>query len=164
MEKIINRAKYNNPILKAIRGTLEHRATWLYLLLKEAEKKGIRWEDIGYQAIGNCGCIQGEELSDMGKNSSLKVLKKRLFTKAAQIVFEMKIIKSTDKILEIDFGYCPLICAWQKLGCTDKDIKRLCDISMEGDRGIAKAFGGRLDLGETIANGAKRCQVRFIKD
>jgi hypothetical protein len=51
MSQIINRPKRDNFILKAVRGTIEHRATWLYLLLKEAEKKGISWEDIGYPAI-----------------------------------------------------------------------------------------------------------------
>ena len=65
--------------------------------------------------------------------------------------------------LSIDFGYCPLVAAWQKLGCTDEEIERLCGIAMEGARGIAESFGGKMELGETIANGYKKCQIRFIK-
>ena len=75
----------------------------------------------------------------------------------------MKILKSTDNELSIDFGYCPLVAAWQKLGCTDEEIERLCDIAMEGDRGIAESFGGKMELGGTIAKGDKKCQIRFIK-
>jgi len=163
MSKITNVPKRNNFLLKAIRGTLEHRATWLYLLLKEAEKKGVKWEEIGYPAIKVCGNMHGKELVDLSGTSSLKGLKKKLFTLPAQMVFDMKILEATDNKLSIDFGYCPLVSAWQKLGCTDEEIERLCNIAMEGDRGIAESFGGELELGGTIANGYKKCQIRFIK-
>jgi len=163
MSKITNMPKKNNFILKAIRGTLEHRATWLYLLLKEAEKKGVHWEDIGYPAVRACGNMHGRELVDLGGTNSLKGLKKKLFTLPAQLVFEMKILESTDSKLSIDFGYCPLVAAWQKMGCNDDEIVRLCDIAMEGDRGIAESFGGKMALGGTIAAGDKKCRIRFIK-
>lgn len=143
---------------------MEHRATWLYLLLKEAEKKGIAWEDIGYTAVKQCGHFQGKELVQKGDTDSLKGLKKTLFTLPAQMVFDMKIIESTDTKLSIDFGYCPLVAAWQKMECTDDEIERLCDIAMEGDRGIGESYGGRMELGDTIAKGCPKCQIRFIKD
>lgn len=163
MTKITNMPKRNNFILKAIRGTLEHRAAWLYLLLKEAGKKGVHWEDIGYPAVRACGNMHGRELVDSGGTNSLKGLKKKLFTLPAQLVFEMKILESTDNKLSIDFGYCPLVAAWQKLGCNDEEIQRLCDIAMEGDRGIAESFGGKMELGGTIAGGEKKCRIRFTK-
>ena len=163
MSRIINVPQKNNFILKAIRNTLEHRATWLYLLLKEAGKKGIQWEDIGYPAIRACGNMHGKELMALSGTDSLKGLKKKLFTLPAQMVFEMKILASTDKTLYIDFGYCPLVAAWQKLGCSDEEIERLCDIAMEGDRGIAESFGGKIEIGERIAHGNQKCQIRFSK-
>ena len=163
MSKIVNVSKRNNFVIKAVRGTLEHRATWLYLLLKEAEKKGIAWEDIGYAATKECGHFQGADLVKMGGTNSFKGLKKKLFTKPAQMVFDMKILEATDDKLSIDFGYCPLVAAWQKLGCTDKEIARLCDIAMNGDRGIAESYGGRMELGETIAKGNSKCEIRFKK-
>ncbi len=79
------------------------------------------------------------------------------------MVFDMKILESTDNRLSVDFRYCPLVAAWQKLDCTDEEIGRLCDIAMEGDRGIAESFGGKMELGETISNGYKKCQIRFTK-
>lgn len=163
MSKIVNVSKRNNYVIKSIRGTLEHRATWLYLLLKEAEKKGVKWEDIGYAATHACGNMQGKDFSEQAKTKSFKGLKKVLFTLPAQMVFDMKILECTDDTLSIDFEYCPLVAAWQKLGCTDEEIARLCDIAMEGDRGIAESFGGKMELGETIATGYKKCQIRFKK-
>jgi len=76
-------------------------------------------------------------------------------------VFEMKIRECTDDSLMIDFHHCPLVAAWQAQGCTDDKIAELCDIAMEGDRGIAKSFGCELELGETIAKGDSRCQISF---
>jgi len=163
MTKIINVPKRNNFILKAIRGTIEHRAVWLYLLLREGAKKGIGWEEMGYPAIRACGNMHGRELIELSGTNSLKGLKKKLFTLPARWVFDMKVLKSTDDTLSIDFGYCPLVAAWQKLGCNDEEIGRLCYIAMEGDKGIAESFNGKLELGRTIANGYEKCQIRFTK-
>lgn len=163
MSKIENKPKINNFIIKAIRGTLEHRAQWLYLLLKEAEKKSILWEDIGNPAIRCCGREQGLKLSKPENSKSFKTLKKKLFTLPAQMVFEMKILKNTDDNLFIDFHYCPLVKAWQDMGCSDDDIARLCNIAMAGDRGIADSFGGIMELKQSIARGDKKCKIRFTK-
>ena len=101
----------------------------------------------------------------MGKSGtrSLKGLKKVLFTKSAQIVFEMKVVECTDDKLSIDFHYCPLVKAWQKQGCTDEEISRLCDLAMCGDRGIGEAHGVELDLPKTIARGDDCCAIRYVR-
>lgn len=161
--KIVNIPKTNNPGLQRIRGALEHRATWMYLLLREAEKKGIPWEDIGRPAVWACGTMNGEVFTEQKGNTSLKVLKESLFTESVQEIFEMEFKEISDNELGIDFGFCPLVTAWKKLGCSDEEISLLCDIAMEGDRAIADCFGGRLELGQTIANGDKICEVRFFK-
>jgi hypothetical protein len=77
------------------------------------------------------------------------------------MVFEVKILDCTDDRLDIDFHYCPLVAAWQSQGAGDEQIARLCDIAMQGDRGIAKSFGCTLEPGETIANGHDKCEIRF---
>jgi len=51
MSNIKNYPKHNNSIIKAVRGTLEHRAAWLYLLLDEAEKHGISSEDFAKSSL-----------------------------------------------------------------------------------------------------------------
>ena len=38
---------------------------------------------------------------------------------------------ASDDTLYLDFHYCPLVKAWQKAGCTDEEIARLCDIDKQ---------------------------------
>ena len=163
MSKVKNDAKIKNPLIVAVREQLEHRATWLYLLCDEAQKRGLDPKDFGSAAVKRCGLMQGKNLVEKGKTDSLTGLRKTLFTKPAQWVFEMDIKQCTDDNLDIDFHYCPLVKAWQKQGCTDEEIKVLCDHAMCGDRGIAESFGCELDLPATIANGDDVCQIRFVR-
>ena len=161
---IRNEPKYKNGLLAAIREQLEHRALWMYLLCDEAKKKGLEAKDYAPAAIKRCGLYQGALLRrKAGGGDSLKGLKKTLFTLPAQLVFEMKIQRCTDDNLDIDFHYCPLVKAWQKQGCTDEEIRELCDHAMCGDRGIAESFGCHLELPQTIARGDDICQIRFVR-
>ena len=163
MSIVKNEPKYKNPLLAAIREQLEHRAYWLYLLCDEAGKRGLDWREFGEPAIRRCGLDHGMRHVKKGNTDSLKGLKKVLFTKPAQFVFEMDVLKSTDDELNIDFHYCPLVKAWQKQGCSDEEIQLLCDHAMCGDRGIAESFGCKLELPKTIAKGDGVCQIRFVR-
>ncbi len=161
MSNVVNQARIKNPLIVKVREQLEHRALWLFLLLDEAEKQGFAWEDIASAAIKRCGLYQGGELVEKGGTRSLKGLKKTLFTRPAQWVFEMKILECTDDSLAIDFHYCPLVKAWQKQGCSDERIAKLCEIAMCGDNGIGEAYGCALELPASIARGDDLCQIRF---
>ncbi len=163
MSKVVNEPKNKNAILQAVRAQLEHRAFWLYLLCDEAGKRGLDWEDFGSDAVKRCGLSQGADLVKKGGTDSLKGLKKTLFTKPAQWVFEMDIKESTDDKLSIDFHYCPLVKAWQKAGCTDEEIAMLCDIAMCGDHGIGECYGAILELPKCIAKGDDICALRYKK-
>ena len=161
---IKNNAKIKNPLIRSIRELLEHRALWMYLLCYEAKKKGLPPEEYAPEAIKRCGIYQGAELrKKAGGGDSLKGLKKTLFSKFAQWVFEMDIKRCTDDNLDIDFHYCPLVKAWQKQGCSDEEIELLCDHAMCGDRGIAESFGCTLQLHKTIAKGDEICEIRFVR-
>ncbi len=161
---IKNNAKIKNPLIRSIRELLEHRALWMYLLCDEAKKKGLPPEEYAPEAIKRCGIYQGAELrKKAGGGDSLKGLKKTLFSKFAQWVFEMDIKRCTDDNLDIDFHYCPLVKAWQKQGCSDEEIELLCDHAMCGDRGIAENFGCTLQLHKTIAKGDEICEIRFVR-
>lgn len=163
MSKVKNEAKIKNPIIVVVREQLEHRATWLYLLCDEGKKRGLDPKDFGSAAVKRCGHMQGKGLVAKGKTDSLVGLRKTLFTKPAQWVFEMDIKNSTDDELEIEFHYCPLVKAWQKAGCSDEEIATLCDIAMCGDRGIGEMYSAELDLPKTIANGDDVCHLRYHK-
>lgn len=162
MSIVKNKPRYTISPLSAIRSTLEHRAEWLYLLCDEAEKKGLPWEDFARKAVHRCGLVQGSRLVEKYKgNQSLKGLKKTLFTLPAKLVFEMKELECTDDSLSLDFHFCPLVAAWQKLGVSDEKIAKLCDIAMDGDRGIAESFGCELQLGKKLSEGCDVCEIRF---
>ena len=163
MSIVKNESKYKNGILQAIRAQLEHRAHWLYLICDEAGKRGLDWKEVGCPAVRRCGLSQGAELVKKGGTDSLKGLRKTLFSKPAQLVFEMDILESTDDKLSIDFHYCPLVKAWQKAGCTDQEIATLCDIAMCGDHGIGECYGAVLDLPKCIAKGDDVCSLRYHK-
>lgn len=161
---IRNEAKIHNPLIVAVREQLEHRALWMYLLCDEARKKGLEPGSYAPDAIRRCGLYQGAGLrKKAGGGDSLKGLKRTLFSKPAQWVFEMKVKRVSDDHLDIDFHYCPLVKAWQKQGCTDEEIALLCDHAMCGDRGIAEGFGCTLELPSTIAKGDETCQIRFVR-
>lgn len=161
---IKNEPRLKNPILKAIREQLEHRALWMYVLVTEAEKHGLDPDVYASDAIRRCGEYQGAIFRQKGgKGSSFKGLKKALFSVFAQMVFEMKIRRVEDDHFDIDFHYCPLVKAWQKVGATDEQISKLCSYAMCGDRGIISQFGGELDLQSTIADGADICKIRFVR-
>ena len=164
MSKKNSEPKIKNPLVTAVRGQLEQRASWLYLLCDEAKKKGVDPMEIGPAAIQRCGLIQGKDLIAKGQTTSLKGLRKTLFTKPAQWMFEMKIQNCSDDQLEIHFHYCPLVKAWQKAGCSDEEIAMYCDIAMCGDRGIGQAYGCQLDLLKTIAKGDEICHLRYYRE
>lgn len=163
MSKVKNEASIKNPLVVAVREQLEHRAYWLYLLCDEAKKRGLDPKDFGSAAVTRCGLEHGERLVAKAGNETLLGLKKALFGKFAQWVFEMDIKKSTENELDIDFHYCPLVKAWQRAGCTDEEIAELCDIAMCGDHGIGERFGSTLDLPKCIAKGDDICALRYSK-
>lgn len=101
MSKVVNEAKIKNKFVVRIRELLEHRAFWLYLLVDEAEKRGLDPEDFASAAVTRCGLSQGSDLVKQGGTKSLKGLRKTLFTRAARWVFEMDLVESTDDTLTI---------------------------------------------------------------
>ncbi|MDD6275878.1 MAG: L-2-amino-thiazoline-4-carboxylic acid hydrolase [Clostridia bacterium] len=163
MSKVVNEPKIKNSVIASVREQLEQRAAWLYLLCDEASKRGLEPKEFAPPAIRRCGIGEGKHLIEKGNTDSLKGLKKTLFNKPAQLVFEMDVLNSTDTELELEFHYCPLVKAWQKCGCSDEQISELCDIAMCGDRGIGEAYDCRLDLTKTIAKGDGVCHLRYHK-
>ncbi len=149
-----------------VRKAIEHRATWFYLLMEEGKKKGLDWEDIARPAVFRCGCIHGEGKRSRCENpADLRDFQKAFATEASREVFEMRFVKATEDELEIHFHHCPLVAAWEKLGCSREDLALLCDIAMDGDRGIASKFDAfSFQLGHTIAQGFPTCILKFSKE
>lgn len=167
MENLINNPSIvNDEKTTLVRNAIEHRATWFYLLLKEVKERGLDFEEVGRAAIYKCGCFHGIE--KMMKNckdpADLREFLKVFADETGQKVFEMEILENDEDKLYIDFHYCPLVAAWKKLGAADEEIPLLCDIAMDGDRGICSKFDGyEFKLGKVIAKGEGICEIRIDK-
>jgi len=141
-----------------LRAAIEHRATWFYFLIKEAQKRGLDYE-FARAAIHACGEFHGK--TRYGQTDDLTKFGPEFATQNVQDIFEMD-VTTTPEEMKIEFHYCPLVNAWQKLGASEEEIATLCDIAMDGDRGIACAFPAfEFELGKTIAKGDDICEVCF---
>jgi hypothetical protein len=160
---INNKSTINEAGINNIRSAIEHRATWFYLLLDEVKKSGANMEKIGRDAIFRCGCFHGEKIMKHCKDpKNLKEFIKAFADENIQKVFEMEIIENTKNKLYLDFHYCPLVAAWEKLGVKEDDIKLLCDMAMDGDRGIISQFDKySFRLESSIAYGEPVCKIRI---
>lgn len=155
----------NNQLVTEIRKAIEHRATWMYLLLQEARERGLDWDEFARPAIEKTGGIHGQlKLEKMSDPASMEEFQTVFAGEVSQKVFEMDVVAADQEKYHLDFHYCPLVSAWEKLGATPEDIKHLCDIAMDGDRGMASQFPAfEFTLGHTIAEGGPVCQIRFDK-
>jgi hypothetical protein len=154
-----------DQITNEVRKAIEHRATWMYFLLKEGRERGLDWDDFGRAAVRATGSIHGqakkEKMEDPG---SMEEFQQVFAGETSQKVFEMEVVREDEDSYHLDFHYCPLVEAWMKLGASQEEIIQLCDIAMDGDRGIADEFEDfEFSLGHTIAEGKPVCQIRFDK-
>ena len=146
-----------------LRSAIEHRATWMGLLIDEAKKAGLDY-GFAHNAVRRCGVFHG--LTKQDNSGDLKKFAAAFANQDVKDVFEMDVFQSTDDELYINFHYCPLVAAWMKCGLPLSDLPELCQIAMDGDRGIIDAnvmHGYKFYLGETIANGDGFCKIRITK-
>jgi hypothetical protein len=163
MPETYTHEEHSKILVTELRKAIEHRATWMYLLLKEARDRGLDWDDFARPAIHQTGCLGGQERRErMGDPDSLVEFRDVFPSETSQKVFEMEILDTGEDQFHLDFHYCPLVSAWEKLGASPEEIEQLCDIAMEGDRGMAEQFPAfEFSLGKTIAEGHAVCEIRF---
>ncbi|GMO41648.1 MAG: hypothetical protein Pg6C_02610 [Treponemataceae bacterium] len=146
------------------RAQIEHRATWMGLIYDEMVKAGVDAEPIIRRAIKRCGRIHGENIKKRCADSeNCEDFRKAFLSDLVIKTFDMRPINVERNSLSVDFHYCALISAWQKLGFDDKSCELLCDMAMDGDRGIAEVMGLKFELARTIAQGCPDCKLRFSK-
>lgn len=159
---IVNHSTINDPHITDIRNAIEHRATWFQLVLDEAEKAGVDWEEVGRKAITRCGVFHGNV--KFTPTSDLKQFGKEFANELVKKVFEMDVQECTCDKFVVEFHYCPLVAAWLKQTDDEEKVSKLCDIAMDGDRGIISVFPDfEFDLQSTIAAGDKVCRIVITK-
>ena len=164
---IDNRASIKgDSVVDVQRSAIGHRATWTGLTYTKAGEAGKAEEAEGFirGAISETGRIHGEQIYARCSNPENVANFAEAFLNPTIIkTFEMEFKTKTEDRLDLEFHYCPLVKAWQDLGFNDATCDKLCDMAMDGDRGIAKAMGLEFHLGDTIAKGCRICQVSFFK-
>jgi hypothetical protein len=164
MSDLKNTPKVAGGIIDLNRAQIEHRAAWMALMFEEAEKAGFNMEEATRRAIKRMGNFHGGFFKDsLGDDDGFDAFKSLFFNGIAIKTFEMDKIEISENELKVEFNYCPLLNAWQKLGISDEKCNKLCDIAMDGDRGIAETLGYKLELTDTIASGCNSCKMRFYK-
>lgn len=147
--------------IEDLRAGIEHRATWFALMIDEARKRGLD-EAFAREAIFRCGCFHADV--KFPHTDDLPTFTEAFANDNVIKIFEMELKKVDEKNMDIDFHYCPLVTAWQKLGFSDKDIEMFCDIAMDGDRGIVHEYEAfDFNLGKTIAKGDRVCEISVTK-
>lgn len=158
---IKNQPTKTSPRTDLQRADFEHRATWFALLIDEAKKRGLD-TSFAHEAIRRCGMFHGE--NKFPQTDDLPEFAAAFANEDVINTFEMEILEKSDDKLSIDFHYCPLVAAWKKLGLPDEELPELCDIAMDGDRGIISTYPHfEFQLGKTIANGDDVCEIRISK-
>lgn len=157
---IQNKASISNPRTDLLRGAIEHRATWFALLVQAAAEQGLD-KEFARSAIFKCGQFHAK--TKYPKTDDLEVFADAFANPDVVGVFEMDVHKSPEH-LDVDFHYCPLVAAWQKLGLPEEELPLLCDMAMDGDRGIVSDYDSfEFHLGKTIAKGDDVCEIRIKK-
>ncbi|MDR1933653.1 MAG: L-2-amino-thiazoline-4-carboxylic acid hydrolase, partial [Spirochaetales bacterium] len=137
MSVIKNAENKTDMAAEVNRAQIEHRAAWMGLIYDEMVKAGIDAEPIIRRAIKRCGHIHGEKLKkECADPDSCQEFKGVFLKDLVQKTFNMHPISADKENLNVDFHYCALVSAWQKLGFDDKTCALLCDMAMDGDRGI----------------------------
>ena len=159
---IKNEKKLNGERTELLRNFIEHRATWYYYLIDEAEKNGLKEENFAREAIRRCGCFHGE--NKFVQTDNLEEFSKDFLPEDIRKVFEMDVEVDEEELVVI-FNYCPLVSAWLKLTDDEAAIDQYCDIAMEGDRGIISTYDDfEFDLQKTIAAGDDQCRLVISKN
>jgi hypothetical protein len=151
--------------INKLRGAIMHRALWMGLILKEAKDRGLDWEALGRSGIFRTGLLHGADIRQrMEVPGSLVSFGKTFFNEDILKIFEIRVTQIDEQALRLEYGHCPLVAAWQRLGIEGELLETLCDIAMAGDRGISECFGEfRFELGKTIAQGHSHCDVAFVR-
>ena len=164
MKEITNVAQPQNDTVELMRKNFEHRATWMGLIYDEGRKRGVDLEEIIRAAVRKTGHIHGERIKAACADAqNVEEFGKTFLDDNGIRCFQMAFNDVRPDNMAVEFNYCPLVSAWEKLGFDQETIATLCDVAMDGDRGIAETVGVNFELGETIAKGNTCCQLHFSK-
>ena len=164
MSKIQNVANAVDEVTEVNRNQIEHRATWMGLIYDEMKKAGLDAEAVIRRAIKRCGDMHGGIIrKKCADPDNCEDFRKQFPNPLGVKTFNMHPVSADRDNVKVDFHYCALVSAWQELGFDDDTCALLCDMAMDGDRGIAEVMGLKLNIDHTLAQGCPECRLHFHK-
>ncbi|MBS4023311.1 MAG: L-2-amino-thiazoline-4-carboxylic acid hydrolase [Dethiobacter sp.] len=150
--------KDTSEVTKAYRAAIGDRATWFYLLLKNAEEMGIDGEKLAEKAITQFGVEKGRRL---GKIENASDFVDALFSGYGCGAFAMEKVAQSPQESVLRFHHCALVDAWQKRGLGAEEISRLCRLARFGDLGMVSNFSNlTLAFPKVLADGDDYCELK----
>lgn len=143
--------------LQKIRAAIKDRAIYLALMFRSYSLvlPAPEAQRLARAAIFEFGRIKAQK--DSLPFSPQKWVDRHVAKGSAE-VFCSRIVKETGHS-EQQMTFCPLVEAWQELGCDPEEIDLLCDIAMEGDRGRAIYHGISMEITHRLAAGDPFCRL-----
>lgn len=145
-----------------LRMLIGQRASLFYFMVDELEQAGIDWEPIARRAFFRYGCQRGG--SSYSQTEDLQQFAREIVNPFSQKCFEMELTECSAEKAVIDFHHCPLLDAWQKTTDDPERLDLLCDVAMDGDRGVASLYPCfEFTLEQRIAAGDPVCRLVYTK-
>lgn len=153
----------DNEVNNVRRAAIEQRGRWQAGFYLEAKAEGIDLEPIMKKAIHKIGVASGqkEKANFTEEPLTARTYGRYFTTRGIPETFEKKTVLDEQDEYHVTLNYCPLLKAWQEMGADDATCATLCDIAMEGDKGIAEGLGLDFELGDTLAKGGSCCQLCY---
>ena len=149
-------------VVEKVRAAIKDRALYLAFLYRSFSQAlpAEQAESLAREAIFEYGKLRGKR--DAG-NITPEAWVESHILRGSGAVFESRVIKAEDYCKQ-EMTFCPLVEAWQELGCSTEEIDLLCDIAMEVDRGRATYHNIPLEITHRIAAGDSNCCLVLKKN
>ena len=150
----------NDYAVNSVRSAYENAGRWYCYLTREDLGKGLPLEFVK-DAMRASGRFQAQDRYRDVSDPQGFIAKYMDFE--MEKAFEGEVAACSETEAEIALGYCPLLAAWQKLGCEEALIRDLCRCCREMDMTAASELGIEMSVSESLAEGGEKCTVRFRK-
>ena len=144
-------------VVNRVRAAIKDRALYLALLYRSFSSAlpAGKAEQLAREAIFEYGRIRGA--ADSTRMTPESWIDHHV-AKGSSAIFQSRISKTENYSIQ-EMTSCPLMEAWQELGCSAEEMNLLCDIAMEVDRGRAEYHGLSVEIPKRIGKGDACCQL-----
>lgn len=160
-DKITNVSACKNPGALGYRAGCISYTTRNYMVSQEAKAQGVDITPITKAVQRKASLASVAEMATRmkDKTSTADYIHAMFFNQMALDAYDCQIVEESHDRTAVEYHYCPLVAAWQKLGLSNQEIGDLCLSAMEGDTIMANALDFDLDIQKTIGCGHDCCRM-----